>query len=265
MKRHMDIDLGRRNEAQNVDEISTDAYVWFEDSWQHEKSPHTHKHYQLTYVEEGYQYFHINQKVYFVPQNHIILIPSCTLHRTASDSKLVILKALLFKILPSRSFYKEVQVFSAPTVLREMLMYASKWNKLNVEDEEQSVFLHAILVNLPHFYQENNFLEVPIPSDIRLNAICQYVNQNYQYAINTGQLAEKANMSVRTLQRIFKQETGITLKKYQQLIRILKSIEMIDTNQYTLTEIAFRVGYKSLSAFTTSYLGIMKTPPKKVR
>ncbi|WP_238319422.1 helix-turn-helix domain-containing protein [Bacteroides propionicifaciens] len=48
-----------------------------------------------------------------------------------------------------------------------------------------------------------------------------------------------------------------------QLIRILKSIELLDTKQYTLTEVAYRVGYKSLSAFTNSYATIMKTKPKK--
>ena len=246
-----------------ADHISTDAYVWYEDSWQHEKRPHTHRHYQLTYVEEGYQYFHIDQKIYFVPQNHIILIPSNTLHRTTSDSLSVILKVVLFISLPNEEFYKNVQVFSAPTVLREMLMYADKWNKVMCADEEQSVFLRAILIGLPHFYQENESLEIPVPRDQRLGAVCQHINQNYQYNLNTDQLASMARMSARSLQRIFKQETGITLKKYLQLTRILKSIELLDTDQYTLTEVAFRVGYKSLSAFTTSYQAIMKCSPTR--
>lgn len=250
-------------EPKTADHIFTDAYVWFEDSWQHEKLPHTHRHYQLTYVEEGYQYFHIDQKIYIVPQHHIILIPSNTLHRTTSDSLSVILKVVLFTSLPDADFYKNVQVFSAPPVLREMLLYASKWNKVMCADEEQSAFLRAILIGLPHFYQENESLEIPIPSDQRLASVCQYINQNYQYHLNTDQLASMARMSARSLQRIFKQETGITLKKYLQLTRILKSIELLDTNQYTLTEVAFRVGYKSLSAFTTSYRAIMKGNPKR--
>jgi AraC-like DNA-binding protein len=69
-------------------------------------------------------------------------------------------------------------------------------------------------------------------------------------------------MSVRSLQRIFKNETGITLQKYLQLTRILKSIELIDTKQYTLSEIAYKVGYQSLSAFTSSYFAVMKAKPK---
>lgn len=68
----------KNNSTDNIprktaDHISAEAYVWFEESWQHEKISHTHKHYQLTYVEEGYQYFHIDQKIYFVPQHHIML------------------------------------------------------------------------------------------------------------------------------------------------------------------------------------------------
>ncbi|WP_018108817.1 helix-turn-helix domain-containing protein [Bacteroides propionicifaciens] len=247
----------------SVDDLVADAYVWFEDNWHHEKLPHTHKYYQLTYVEEGYQYFHIADKIYFVPQNHVILIPCDTLHRTTSDSKAVILKVILFKTLPDKIFYQQTRVFSAPSVLKEMLLYAGKWNKLTDQDEEQSAFLYAMLLSLPYFYQENNFLEIPIPRDARLNAVCGYINQNYRYNISTDQLADVATMSERNLQRIFKQETGITLKKYMQLIRILKSIELLDTKQYTLTEVAYRVGYKSLSAFTNSYATIMKTKPKK--
>ena len=246
-----------------VDNISTDAYVWFENNWQHEKYSHVHSFYQLTYVEEGYQYFHIDQKVYFVPQNHVILIPSNTLHRTTSDAKTVILKVLLFKSAPEKDFYRDVQVFSAPSVLSEMLAYASKWNKLDESNEEQSVFLKAVLISLPHFYQENSSLEIPIPKDQRLTPVCHFINQNYKYNLSTDELANIARMSIRTLQRTFKRETGVTLKKYVQLIRILKSIELIDTNQYTFTEVAYKVGYKSLSAFTNSYFTVMKTHPVK--
>lgn len=249
------------NESKSADGILTDAYVWFEENWQHEKLPHTHRHYQLTYVEEGYQYFYINDRVYFVPQHHVILIPSHTLHRTTSDSKFVILKVVLFITLPNDPFYQNVKVFSAPSVLREMLKYASKWNKLLKQEKEQATFLRAILISLPHFYNENNLLEIPVPRDTRLSSVCHYINMNYAYNVSTDELACVAKMSVRSLQRIFRNETGITIKKYVQLIRILKSIELIDTRQYTLTEIAYSVGYKSLSAFTNSYKAIMQSSP----
>jgi AraC-like DNA-binding protein/mannose-6-phosphate isomerase-like protein (cupin superfamily) len=244
------------------DAISKDAYVWYEENWQHDEYEHIHERAQLTYVEEGYQYLHIEQKIYLVPRNHVIWIPSGVKHRTTSEAKTVNLMVILFKSQLESDFFKEVHVFAAPPVLREMLLYASKWNKLTEEDEEQTLFLKALLNSLPNFCNESRFLEIPVPEDHRLIPVCDYINTHYQESLNIDDMADLAKMSVRSLQRIFKEETGITLQKYGQLIRILKSVELIDTKQYTLSEIAFKVGYKSLSAFTSSYASIMKEGPR---
>ncbi|MBK1897785.1 AraC family transcriptional regulator [Chryseobacterium paridis] len=247
------------------DAISKDAYVWYEKNWQHDEYEHIHERAQLTYVEEGYQYLHIEQKIYLVPKNHVIWIPSGVKHRTTSEASTVNLMVVLFKSEIQSDFFREVHVFAAPPVLKEMLLYASKWNKLADEDEEQTLFLKALLNSLPNFCNESRFLEIPVPEDHRLIPVCDYINTHFQENLNIDDMADLAKMSVRSLQRIFKDATGITLQKYGQLIRILKSVELIDTRQYTLSEIAFKVGYKSLSAFTSSYTSIMKEGPKVKR
>jgi AraC-like DNA-binding protein len=224
-----------------------------------------HARAQLTYVEEGYQYFHIDQKIYLVPKNHVIWIPSGVKHRITSEAKTVNLMLILFSSVVQTPFFDMVHVFSAPPVLREMLLYASKWNKLAIEDEEQNIFLKAVLKSLPNFCENSNSLEIPVPTNERLIPVCNYINANYQYNFSIDDVAKLGSMSVRSLQRIFKNETGITLQKYHQLIRILKSIELIDNKQYTLSEIAFKIGYKSLAAFTASYFLIMKEKAKVKR
>ena len=251
-----------KSRGRYVDNILTDAYVWYEKNWRHDEYDHAHQRYQLTYVEDGYQYFHIGQKTYLAPQNHVIWIPSAKEHRTTSDAKTVNLMIVLFKSVPEHEFFQNVHVFAAPSILKEMLLYAEKWNQLPNEDEEQTLFLKAMLNSLPHFCNENEFLQIPVPADNRLLPVCNYINTHFKYNFDIDTLASIANMSVRSLQRIFKQETGITMQKYMQLIRILKSIELIDTKQYTLSQIALMVGYKSLPAFTSSYYAIMKTKPR---
>lgn len=254
--------LTEHKESEFIDTIEKEAYVWCEEDWKHDDYEHTHNRSQLTYVEEGYQYFHIDQKIYLVPQNHVIWIPSGKPHRITSEAKTVKLMLFLFNYSFKEDFYEHVQVFAIPPVLREMLLYASKWNKLLAEDDEQSIFFKAIVKSLPNFCKESNYLEVPVPTDVRLIPVCNYINANFKYNLNIDLLAEKAQMSVRSLQRIFKHETGITLQKYLQLIRILKSVELIDMKQYTLSEVGFKVGYQSLSAFTSSYFSIMKSKPR---
>lgn len=245
-----------------VDSIAADAYVWYEKGWRHDDYNHTHRRYQLTYVEEGYQYFHIENNIYLVPKNHVIWIPSEKEHRTASEAETVNLMLVLFRSVPNDVFYKGVHIFAAPPVLKEMLLYASKWNRLTYINEEQALFLKAMLHGLQHFCSEQVSLQVPVPSDNRLIPVCNKINTAYQHHLNIHELADTAGMSVRSLQRTFKQETGITVQKYLQLIRILKSVELIDTARYTLSEIAFMVGYRSLSAFSVSYASIMKEKPR---
>ncbi len=244
------------------DHIATNTYVWYEKKWQHDEKEHSHDYFQLNYVEEGYQYFHIEQKIYLVPQNHVIWIPANKKHHTTSDAETVNPMLILFKKVLKQDFFNSIHVFVAPPVLKEMMLYASKWNKFLVEEKEQSVFLKAMLCSLPYFCDENYSLQLPVLVDTRLIPVSEYMNHHYSSHFNLDELAEKANMSVRNLQRIFKQETGITLQKYIQLIRILKSIELIDTNYFTLSEIAYKVGYKSLSAFTASYFTVTKSKPK---
>lgn len=245
-----------------VDNISADTYVWYDAQWKHDDKEHQHLSFQLNYVTEGYQYFHIDKKIYLVPQNHIIWIPSAKPHKTTTESSSVNLMSVLFKEVPKGDFFRKTHVFPAPAVLKEMLLYASKWNRVIDIDMEQKLFLKALLYSLPNFCEESMALEIPVPSDERLIPLCNYINSNYKFSFDIHALAEMANLSVRTLQRVFKKETGITLQKYLQLVRILKSIELLDTRKYTLTEIAYKVGYQSLSAFSLSYSSLMKEGPK---
>lgn len=245
------------------DHMTTNTYVWYEKNRKNADEVHSHDYFQLNYVEEGYQYFHIEQKIYLVPQNHVIWIPANKLHRTTSEAKTVNPMLILFKETFKKDFYNNIHVFVAPPILKEMMLYASKWNKFLVEDKEQKIFLNSMLYSLPHFCDENHNLELPVLVNRRLIPVSEYIHFHYSTNFNLNELADKANMSARNLQRIFKQETGITLQKYMQLVRILKSIELIDTNNFTLSEIAHKVGYKSLSAFTASYFAVTKTKPKR--
>lgn len=242
--------------------MTTNTYVWYEKNWQHDEDLHSHDYFQLNFVEEGYQYFHIEQKIYLVPQNHVIWIPANKMHRTTSDAKTVNPMLILFKKVLDDAFFDSIHVFVAPPILKEMMRYASKWNKFLIEEKEQSTFLEALLCSLPYFFNHHNNLELPVLVDTRLIPVSEYIHLNYMNDFNLNDLTEKANMSTRNLQRIFKHETGITLQKYMQLIRILKSIELIDANNFTLSEIAYQVGYKSLSAFTSSYFLVTKMKPK---
>ena len=245
-----------------ISSIVKPFFVWFEDNWVHDNVLHHHEKAQLVYVESGFQYLTVEDSIYLLPQNHAAWIPSNALHKTNSHSEKIRLMVLFFNTEAlTDPFYRNIRVFSVPPVLREMIKYAEKWSKHTEETNEENQFLGALISELPYFVAQALQLYIPVPADSRLRAITDHILDQYSSDIRIEQLSELAPVSLRSLERIFKKETGLTLNKYLQMVRIIKSLELLSTNEFTVSEIAFKVGYNSLQAYTNSFQSVMKQRP----
>ncbi len=74
--------------------------------------------------------------------------------------------------------------------------------------------------------------------------------------------APKVGASSRTLNRLFNQNFGMGFSRWKQKLRILKSLELLDS-KIPLVDIAFELVYESTSAFITSFKKQMGCSPKK--
>ncbi|MCV9929776.1 AraC family transcriptional regulator [Flavobacterium sp. LS1R49] len=246
-----------------VDKIVKKAYVWFEDNWIHDSDEHSHKRAQLVYVEKGFQYLHVAGRIYLLPQNHAAWIPSNLSHRTTAVSDNINLRTIFYTIEEEDNFYDKLRIFSVPTVLREIIAYSSKWSKIEEYSIEEEAFLNAIFVALPSFFKDAMTLNVVIPNDERLLQISNFIIDNIGDNLQVSTIAENNNMSLRSLERVFKKETTITISKYIQLVRIIKGIEFLSTGKYTVSQVAYLVGYKSLQAFSSSFFQILNKRPNE--
>lgn len=75
------------NNSIEVDELKKPYFVWFEENWMHDDILHKHKKGQLVYVESGFQYITIEERIYLLPQNHAVWIPPGAIHKTNSHSE----------------------------------------------------------------------------------------------------------------------------------------------------------------------------------
>lgn len=247
---------------QYVDQIEQNAFVWHEQNWEHPNTFHSHQKGQLVFVEEGFQYLHTESKRLLLPQNHAAWIPSLVVHKTTSSASTVFLRSIYYNTQELPSFYNELRLFSVPDVLREMILYTEKWSKKTDIDLAASHFLQAILLELPAFVNDSIPLHIPIPKDTKLIAITSYINQHIDDNITVNQLALQFHITLRTLERLFKKETGISIAKYIQLVRIVKAVELLNENQQTISEIAYLVGYKSVQAFSNSFYNLLGRRPQ---
>lgn len=246
---------------QLVDQVEKKGFSWHAELWKHNNEFHHHKKAQLVYVESGYQYLHVELCQFLLPQNHVAYIPSNMPHKTTHASEHVSLRTLYFDVDDLPPFYDKLYLFSIPSVLREMIMYTEKWS-MNMEYEEsEQMFLRAILLELPSFVQNAVPLITPVPRTKVLLDATAYIHKHYQVTITIDELAELCFMSVRTLERQFKKETGISIAKYIQMMRIIKSIELLSEGQHTISEIALSVGYNSAQSYSNVFTKLIGQRP----
>jgi AraC-like DNA-binding protein len=85
--------------------------------------------------------------------------------------------------------------------------------------------------------------------------------------LHTEQLARQLGMSVRTLQRIFK-ENNETVAQRIAMTRIARSATMLENdrmNGVTITEIAFASGFRDLTTFERTFCAIKRMTPSAWR
>ncbi len=78
-----------------------------------------------------------------------------------------------------------------------------------------------------------------------------------------SELAERMNMSRSNLLRKIKKETQLSASQFIRQIRLVKSVELLKQNTFTISEIAFQVGFGSTSYFVKCFREQYGYPPSE--
>ena len=73
-------------------------------------------------------------------------------------------------------------------------------------------------------------------------------------------VAKRAGASVRTLERLFKDETGLSFGAWRQRARLLQSLVLL-ADGANVTQAALAVGYATSSAFVTAFKALLGATP----
>lgn len=136
------------------------------------------------------------------------------------------------------------------------------------------IFAKDIPSNVPELYLNNrilrlleNFLEKILNSGIYENTlpssdsdvqnllrIESYLLENYTSEFpSVDVLAKRAYMSATKLKSLFKKAFGVGMYEYYQKNRIHKAKELLNSGDYSVTEVGEMIGYKNLSNFSLAF------------
>jgi len=102
--------------------------------------------------------------------------------------------------------------------------------------------------------------ETPESQD-NLGSILLWLMENLQQNINVEQMAEAANMSSRTFNRKFKEQTGTTPLQWLLAARVKRAQQLLESTNLPIEHVAAAAGFESSNAFRDRFKRIVGIAP----
>lgn len=87
----------------------------------------------------------------------------------------------------------------------------------------------------------------------RFDKVCSYIGANIERRLTNDELASVAGMSTFHFIRAFRRETGLTPHEYVIRSRIGTAVFLLRTTRLSLSEVAYRCGFSTESAFANAF------------
>ncbi len=105
----------------------------------------------------------------------------------------------------------------------------------------------------------------PIDQKFIVNQVIEYINENLEREIRRDELADYVHLNADYLTRIFKRETGHTIKEYVIIQRMQEARSLLRTTALPVSIIAAKMGYCNFSHFSFTYKKILGITPQEER
>ncbi len=107
-------------------------------------------------------------------------------------------------------------------------------------------------------------LGLPDARDPRLQKVTLALSESPSDPRSARQWASVAGVSVKTLERLFLSEMGMTFSEWRRQLRLIIAAELLERGE-DVTSVALTVGYNSLSAFIEMFKKALGVPPGTFR
>jgi transcriptional regulator GlxA family with amidase domain len=105
----------------------------------------------------------------------------------------------------------------------------------------------------------------PTPQGATLEPLLQWLEENVATELTLDDIAARAGMSTRTLNRRFREQTGTTPLQWLHRARIRQAQYLLEASAYAVDVIATKVGFGSPTAFRERFKRVVGTSPYAYR
>ncbi|RCL24726.1 AraC family transcriptional regulator [Pseudomonas sp. AFG_SD02_1510_Pfu_092] len=221
--------------------------------------PHSHAKHQLIYAIKGLMIVESGNQRWTVPPSRGVWMPCGQVHaiRCVGDVKMrsVFVRTDTTVQLPVQS-----KAIAISPLLSELIKASVAFTGPFAEDSREARVMRLILDEicvLPTLP-----LKLSQPADKRLQAICSALQARPDDNASVADWGRQLGVDERTIQRLFRRETGMTFGQWRQQARLMQALERIALGE-RIIDVAGALGYDSPSAFASMFKRQFGTTPSQ--
>lgn len=227
---------------------------------------HFHNLYELYYLVENEVIYFVEDKVYLVKPGMVVVIPPNRKHATFPVNNDISKRYLIY--LPEyfvEEFLKDGAVLlnrisSKPIIVDNDDKMVEHFFKKIIEEFKkpngsiaiQKALIGELLVTLNGYYGDEKKSEFSSETNKiasgTISLITRYINDNFSKKITLETLSNEFFLNPSYISRIFKKKLNISFSAFLRNIRINKVMDYLKDTDYTITEIAQKTGFDSLTS-----------------
>lgn len=217
---------------------------------------HRHRRAQLIYASSGVMLVRTREAAYLVPPQRAVWMPAGVGHAIEARSAIA-LRTLYFVPEIVAALETTPCVLGVTPLLRELVIaVAARDNRYGGAADMR--LLDVLLDQIAA--QPRSPLSLPLPRDRRLRRVTESLLRDPGDGRDLDAWAQRAGASKRTLNRLFRRETGLSFRDWRAQCRLLHALEMISRGA-SVTRIADALGYQNTSAFIGMFRRALGTTP----
>jgi len=197
------------------------------------------------------------EETWVVPPQRAVWIPARVPHSIAMSGS-VSLRTLYLRAHLVRRLPRSCHVINVSPLLRELILYACTFPVLKQRVRAQAHLINLIVDQLE--IVQSVPLQLPSPSDPRAVRVAEALSRDPSDSRPLAQVCSSAGASKRTIERLFRSESHMTLGEWRQQLRLVHCMQLLAAGE-KITHVALEAGYSTPSAFIAMFKKVLGTTP----
>ena len=238
--------------------------------------PHWHEDIEILYVTEGSAKITLEQQEYSLEKGSMIIVNSNELHSGYCESTPYVCKVLSFKPQNLITYTASQNVIFKPLVIKDEQIGIFMELIFKECEEQQFAYKDNCKALLTQFliYLSRNYMSDMLSDKtnekrkrnlVRLNQVLCYIDEHSAEHISNKELADMMYLSEDRFGHLFRKNVGVPPQQYINEMRLQKAKELIQSNEYTITEIARMVGFQDYNHFGRQFLRFYGCTPREAQ